>query len=556
MPITRHTVTAQINSHESPATEIVFLTGKEPETVKLSQFLDEARGCAAYLQARGIQPGDRVALLSPTTRTLASAIAGTWLAGATVIVLPLPMRLGSIDTFVEATRNRIHAADLEFLAVSDEFGAYLDTQSDLQPRPVSLQDLLTGDDSQYVEPDVSPEDMVVLQFTSGSTGDPKGVTVTHAAMIANLAGAHLAAKVTAADRLMSWLPLYHDMGLIGLFGSALMYPLDLVLGAPQDFLARPRDWLKAMSDYRVTVCAAPNSAYALAARMLEKSPGEFDLSHWRIALNGAEPVDPDTVDAFVNAGASCGLAPTAPFPAYGLAEATIAATFPEPETGMQVHCVDRRTLEEEGRAVPGDTLRLALLGKPVPSVELRVVDTRGTPVEECIVGEVQLRGPAITQGYFNDPAQTSDVFDGEWFKTGDLGYLVDGQLVICGRIKDIIIVSGRNCYPQDIERAAERVDGVRPGNVVAFGIPGPRGRESLVVVAETKRSPQEAPQLAKNVATHVREWSGIPVRDVVLIPPGTLPKTSSGKVQRRLCKAKYTAGELDAIASMSGEMAS
>lgn len=555
MPITESTITRQINSLDNPTTTITFLTGEEPETVKLAEFLDEAKCCAADLQARGVGPGDRVALLSPTSRPLATAIAATWMAGATVIVLPLPMRLGSIQAFVEATAHRIRAADLKLLSISSDFDGYLEPEPG-DPVPVPLPELLTGDATAYVEPQVSPSDMVVLQFTSGSTGDPKGVTVTHAAMVANLAGAHEAARISDADRLMSWLPLYHDMGLIGLFGTSILFPVDLVLGAPQDFLARPRDWLRAMSDYQVTACAAPNSAYALAARMLERAPGEFDLSHWRIALNGAEPVDPDTVDAFVKAGAASGLSPSAPFPAYGLAEATIAGAFPEPGTGMQVHCVDRQTLEEKGRAVPGDNLRLARLGRPVPSVELRIIDDLGNPVSESIVGEVQLKGPAITTGYFRDPEATAEAFDGEWFKTGDLGYLVEGDLVICGRMKDVIIVAGRNCYPQDIEHAAERVEGVRPGNVVAFGVPGARGRESLVVVAETKKPPQEAPEVAKNVATHVREWSGIPVKDVVLIVPGTLPKTSSGKVQRRLCKALYGAGELKVVTSLGDEIAS
>lgn len=554
MPITESTVTRQVNSVRDSTNTITFLTGPEPETVKLADFLEEARACASEFQARGVGPGDRVALLSPTSHDLTVAITATWLAGATVIVLPLPMRLGSLESFIEATVHRIRVADLKLLAISREFISYLELEPG-DPQPLTLPELMGGDAGKYVEPDVSPDELCVLQFTSGSTGDPKGVTVTHRSMIANLAGAHEAAKITRADKLMSWLPLYHDMGLIGLFGTSILYPTDLILGAPQDFLARPRDWLRAMSDYEVTCCAAPNSAYALAARMLERSPGEFDLSHWRIALNGAEPVDPDTVDAFVKAGASCGLSPMAPFPAYGLAEATIAGTFPEPGTGMRTHSLDRRALEEEGKAVPGDDFRLAILGRPVQSIEIRVVDDRGCVVDDCIVGEVQLRGPAITEGYFRDPVATADAFDGEWFKTGDLGYLIDGELVICGRIKDVIIVSGRNCYPQDIERAAERIQGVRPGNVVAFGVPKAHGRESLVVVAETKNA-QDAPDIARKVATHVREWSGIPVKDVVMIAPGTLPKTSSGKVQRRLCKAQYAAGELKAISSLGNEIAS
>lgn len=542
------TVPAQLNSLKAPTTTMTFLAGGEAEQIPYAQFLDEARAVAARIGARGIGPGDRVAILSPTSRALATTIAGTWLSGAAVIVLPLPMRLGSIEAFIEATRHRIRAADLALLLVSDDLAPYVELEEG-DSEPVPLSSILEGDAPEYVEPDVSPDDIAILQFTSGSTGSPRGVTVTQGALLANLAGVIKACRITSADSIMSWLPLYHDMGLIGTFAVTLFMPIDLILGAPQDFLSRPRDWLRAMSDYHVTGCAAPNSAYSLAAKMLSRSDNDFDLSAWRVALNGAEPIDPDTVEAFVKAGAPSGLKATTPYPAYGLAEATIAVTFPEPEIGMVVDELDRETLETKGLAVPGSDLRLVRLGKPVDSIILRIVDTDGNEVPERVVGEIQLSGPAVTKGYFRDPEATAEAFEGEWFRTGDLGYLNEGELVVCGRLKDIIIVGGRNCYPQDIERVAEKVEGVRPGNVVAFGVEGARGRETIVVAAETKLPAEETPAVAKEVASKVREWVGIPVHDVVLIVPGTLPKTSSGKVQRSLTKDRYMAGELAVITS-------
>ncbi len=544
------TVTERINCADFTGKRIVFLSRSGHEEMAFEKFVDAARASAARMQARGVGPGAKVAILGPTSKELVQAIAGTWLAGATVVVMPLPMRLGSLEAFVEATRRRIQAVDPALLLVSDELQDTVPRQPG-DPRPVSLGEMTSGPAPHYSQPEVTPEMMAVLQFTSGSTGEPRGVIVTHRMICSNLDGAAEAAKLQPDDRLMSWLPLYHDMGLIGLYCSSLIFGIDIVVGAPQDFLLRPREWLEAMSKFKATISAAPNSAYALAARILERSGGDFDLTRWRIALNGAEPVDPATVDAFVAAGAKAHLSPGAPFCAYGLAEATIAATFPEPGTGMTTDLVSPDLLEQEGLARPprkGETSRrLAKLGRPVPSIELRVVDEKGQQVPERVVGEVELRGPAITPGYFNDPEATREAFDGEWFRTGDYGYLAEGELVICGRKKDVIIVAGRNIYPQDIERLVEHVPGVRPGNTVAFPLRSREGRESFVVVAETKQQPQ-ASQIAAQASRSVREFFGMAPAHVVVVPPGSIPKTSSGKLQRSLTKSLFVEGRLPELA--------
>jgi fatty-acyl-CoA synthase len=320
---------------------------------------------------------------------------------------------------------------------------------------------------------------------------------------------------------------------------------DLVLAAPQDFLAAPGDWMRLMSEYRGTVTCGPNFSYALAARAMRRMSG-LDLSPWRLALNGAEPIDPDSVDAFSEVGAAHGLDPKSAFCVYGMAEATLAISFPEPGRGMAVDTVDRHALELERYAAPATgngARRLALLGRPLSGLEVRVCDPEtGTGLREREVGELELRGASVTPGYFERDDITAATFRDGWLRTGDLGYLVDGEVVVCGRIKDVIIVGGRNVYPEEIERAAADVDGVRAGNVVAFGVEGRRGREGIVVVAETKTD--DPTLLRDQVHTRVSDAVGIPPRDVILVRAGTLPKTSSGKLQRHLARTHYLDDQL------------
>jgi fatty-acyl-CoA synthase len=300
-----------------------------------------------------------------------------------------------------------------------------------------------------------------------------------------------------------------------------------------------------MSEFGGTVSAGPNFSYALAARALRRLP-DLDLSRWRMALSGAEPVDPATVQAFCEAGARHRLDPLAVYPCFGMAEVAIAGTFPEPMTGLRLDTVDRAALEVEHRAVPAagaGSRSLAILGRAVPGLELRVCDPfSGVPLEDRRAGELEIRGTSVTPGYYNHPEATAAAFHDGWLRTGDLAYLVDGELVMCGRIKDMIIVAGRNVFPEDVERAVADVDGVRAGNVVAFGVEGNRGREKVVVVAETKAD--DLSPVRDAVARRVKEAVGLPAGDVVLVTPGTLPKTSSGKLQRSLARRRYLSADL------------
>jgi fatty-acyl-CoA synthase len=548
------TLAARIEAAATGARAITFVTGGEPDRVPWARLHEDAVAMATGLQARGVGPSDHVAILGGTSRPLVTAIQATWLAGATAVVLPLPMRLGSLEEFVSATVQRVRSADAVVVLVDPDLAPFLEGQP--APAPIVLFGDLTAGAGRaragaFERPADDPSSLAILQFTSGSTADPKGVMLPHHTVCANLDAIVEATSFDPDDDvLVSWLPLYHDMGLVGILATAMTTGCDLALGAPQDFLASPGRWMEWISTYGGTATAGPNFSYVLATRALRRQQG-LDLSRLRIALNGAEPVDPATVEAFCAAGAPHGLRPGAAFPAFGMAEVAIAGTFPTPMSGLRVDAVDRRVLESESYAAPAPmghpgTRALPLLGRPVPGLEIRVVDpVDGTVRHEREVGELEIRGTSVTPGYYQRPDATAESFRGEWLRTGDLAYLVGGELVVCGRIKDVIIVGGRNVFPEDVERAVAGIDGVRAGNVIAFGVDSRQGKQSIVVVAESKADDHVL--VRKHVAERVREAVGLPAKDVVLVAPGTLPKTSSGKLQRSLCRQRYLGAGLQPV---------
>jgi len=536
---------------ERSGATVTFINGPERVTVPWAQLHEEASAVAATLQARGIAPGDHVAILGPTSRGLVTTIQGCWLAGAASMVLPLPMRMGSIQEFVDSTRSRIRHGDAKLLLIDDQLAPFYEA-TDGDPPMASLSSVQPAPGNppasalQLPAPD--PERLVILQYTSGSTSEPKGVMIPDRVLGANLDALTQAAQMDVeTDVMVSWLPLYHDMGLVGMLTTSMAFGLDLVQAAPQDFLAHPGHWLEWISTYRGTATAGPNFAWVLAARALRRMEG-LDLSSLRIALNGAEPIDPDAVEAFTAAAAPFGFRPGAVFCAFGMAEVGIAGTFPEPLRGLRCDAVDRVVLEEKRVAEPADprldgTRRLPMLGQPVPGLEVRIVEpSTGEALSERQVGELVIRGTSVTPGYYKRPDATAELLRDGWLHTGDLGYLLDGELVLCGRIKDVIIVGGRNVFPEDIERAVGTVDGVRAGNVIAFGVDGYKGKESVVVVAETRGGDDAV--LLRAIHERVLQAVGLPAREVMLVQPGSLPKTSSGKLQRALCKERYLNEEL------------
>ena len=546
MPVAPIPLIARLERAADQEHGATFISKDARVQVPWAQLHDDARVVAAGLQAREINPGDHVAILGPTSRPLVTAIQACWLAGACAVVLPLPMRMGSIEEFVEQTRTRIRNADTALLLIDPDLAPFYEPVEG-DPPAVLLGDLMPGkgrpspDAYDRVSDDL--DRLAILQFTSGSTSEPKGVMLPQRVLCSNLDAIIEATSLDVdVDVLVSWLPLYHDMGLVGCMTTPMTTGAGLVLASPQDFLAHPGAWMEWISTYRGTATAGPNFSWVLATRALKRMSG-LDLSSMRIALNGAEPIDPDAVEAFVAAAAPHGFRPGAEFCAFGMAEVAIAGTFPPPMRGMVCDTVDRRMLESEHVAKPVDAgdegaRRLPLLGKPVPGLEIRICDQKtGAVLGEREVGELEISGSSVTPGYYKRPDATAELFRDGWLRTGDLAYILDDELVLCGRIKDVIIIGGRNLFPEDIERAIGTMDGVRAGNVVAFGVEGYKGKESVVVVAETRADDLEA--VRKAVHQRVLEVAGVPPRDVMLVVAGTMPKTSSGKLQRSLCKQRY-----------------
>jgi fatty-acyl-CoA synthase len=523
------------------------------------QIHDEARVVGAALQARGLVPGDHVAILGPTSRQLITIIQGCWLAGVASMVLPLPMRMGSLDAFIESTRGRIRDGDAKLILIDELLAAFYEPT--IGDPPIELMAaLLPGSSSapsgeQLEIPAHDPERLVILQYTSGSTSEPKGVMIPDRVLAANIDAACAAAEFGEDEVMVSWLPLYHDMGLVGFLSIPMTNGCQLIQAAPQDFLAKPGSWMQWISDWGGTATAGPNFSWVLATRALGRMSG-LDLSTLTLALNGAEPIDPKAVEAFVLAAAPFGFKPGSVFPAFGMAEVAIAGVFPPRHRGMLCDSVDRIVLERDRIAKPLDAgdaeeelfvRRIPRLGKPVPGLEMRIVDPATyDELPERHVGELLLRGTSVTPGYYKRPDATAALFRrGGWLCTGDLAYIVEGELVLCGRIKDVIIVGGRNVFPEDIERACGTLDGVRAGNVIAFGVEGYKSKESVVVVAEVRT---DDPRRVREALHHrTLDVCGLPPRDVMLVKPGTLPKTSSGKLQRAKCRDLYLEESLELI---------
>jgi fatty-acyl-CoA synthase len=518
--------------------------------VSWAEIHHDARVVAAALQARGLVPGDHVAILGPTSRSLITIIQGCWLAGCASMVLPLPMRMGSLDAFIDSTRARIRHGDAKLVLIDPllaDFYAAAAGDPPIEPMPSVLPGAPGQVSGERLEiPAYDPERLIILQYTSGSTSEPKGVMIPDRVLTANIDACCEAAELTLAEVMVSWLPLYHDMGLVGFLSIPMTRGVQLVQAAPQDFLAKPGHWMQWISDWGGTATAGPNFSWVLATRALKRAEG-LDLSSLTLALSGAEPVDPAAVEAFVAAAEPFGFRAGSVFPAFGMAEVAIGGAFPVRGAGLVTDSVDRVVLERDRIAKPLavadadeelDVRRLPLLGTAVPGLEMKVVDPETyAELPERHVGELLLRGTSVTPGYYKRPDATAALFRDGWLCTGDLAYLLDGQLVLCGRIKDIIIVGGRNVFPEDIERACGTLDGVRAGNVIAFGVDGYKGKETVVVVAEVRGDDHDTIRHAIHHRT--LEVCGLPPRDVMLVKAGTLPKTSSGKLQRAKCRELY-----------------
>ncbi|MGU3432020.1 fatty acyl-AMP ligase [Actinomycetes bacterium M1A6_2h] len=498
-----------------------------------------ARKMAGGLAETGVGHGDAIGILAGQPVDIAPACQAAWMRGASVTMLHQPTPRTDLGVWASDTETVIGMIDCKAVILGAPFDVAAPILEERGITVLKIEDLRRGPDTDPL--DTSESDIALQQLTSGSTGSPKAVRITHENFYTNAYAMIDRIKFSLDDDVMvSWLPLFHDMGMVGFLSVPMQVGAEVVSITPLDFLRSPLLWAQLIDKYRGTVTAAPNFAYSLLARRLSQVPAEteLDLSSLRYAWNGAEPVDPDTMIALADAGARFGLEPSALAPVYGMAETTLAVSIPDPDQGQVLDIVDADLLEAMGRAVPatkGNVRRLATLGKMVPNLEGRVVDAEGQVLPSRGVGVIEVRGKAVTPGYVtvDGPLPTQDS-DG-WLNTGDVGYFTEeGLVVVCGRVKDVIIMGGRNIYPTDIERAVGTVAGVRPGNAVAIRLDAGQKRESFAVAVETNdiSDPEVVKRIEHDIVHAVVSEVGVRPRTVAVLGPGTLPKTSSGKLRR------------------------
>ena len=535
----------------------VELCGSDGESVQVTfaALVERAERIAAGLVNRGLEPGQSAALMLPTGVDYLATFLGVQMAGAIPVPIYPPARPSQLEDHVSRHAGILANATARVLVT---FGPAIGVSRLLTarvPRLDSVVDVagLGGDERLRDRPALDESSTAFLQYTSGSTGNPKGVVLSHGDVLASLRAMAAALGATPRDVFVSWLPLYHDMGLIGGWMGSLYYGFPLVLMSPLDFLARPARWLEAIHRYRGTLSGGPNFAYELCVRRVETDRIEgVDLSSWRIAFNGAEPVNPDTMARFTEKFAPYGFADNAMTPVYGLAEATLGVAFTPVGRGPRVETVDADAIARRAQAMPvsggapADVRRFVSCGPPIPGFEVRIVDERGTELRERAEGAIEFRGPSTTAGYYRNPAASRALFDGDWLRSGDRGYIAGGELCVTGRDKDLIVRAGRNLYPYDLEAAVGEVDGVRKGCVAVFASSDAgAGTERLVVVAETREGdPGRRSEIVDAITRTAAALLGGGPDEIVLAPPHSVLKTSSGKIRRTAVRELFESGAL------------
>jgi fatty-acyl-CoA synthase len=530
-----------------------FVGAKGPGQDLFLSF-DGVRGAsqkrAAHFLREGLRRGDRIALVVPEGEHFIPAFLGALWMGAVPVPLYPPLSLGKLDSFMDALVTILNVAKPKALVTTERVAKILWSAVGRIP---SLEKVIIAEELQREPEGALPEaekfaddDLAFLQFTSGSTALPKGVMVTHGSLAANChaivpGSLHADPKTDVA---VSWLPLYHDMGLIGCVLAPVAYGIPCVYIATLSFIKNATIWLETIHNYKGTLSFAPNFAYALVTkRARPEQLARWDLSRMRVFGCGAEPINPVTMRAFADKFAAAGLKPEALLPCYGMAEATLAMAFIRVDEPLRTDRIDPARYHEDKKAAPasGEGLEIVNCGHAMPGHEISIQDEDGRMLPERSVGEICFKGPSVAKGYWENPEATREAGFGGWLRTGDLGYLADGEVYISGRLKDILIINGRNYYPQRIEWLIDELPGVRKGSAVVFTRPG-LSSEEIVVAAETRE--QDQATLKAAIASRISEEFQLSVADVALVPPGSLPKTSSGKLQRRKTRDQYLAGKL------------
>lgn len=528
--------------------------GNAVEEISYAALAEGATAIAAGLQQNDLQPGQSVAIMLPTCRDYLFSFYAVLFAGGIPVPIYPPVRSSQLEDHLRrqaSILNNALSTMLITVPAAKQVARLLKAQVPSLRRVVT-PDELAGTGAVLSRLPVLPEDVALLQYTSGSTGSPKGVVLTHAKLLANIRAMGKAIKIDSSDIFVSWLPLYHDMGLIGAWLGSLYYACPLVLMSPLAFLMRPHRWLWAVHNHHATLTAAPNFAYELC---ISKTPDKYidglDLGSLRMAFNGAEPVSPLTIRRFAERFSQYGFRREAMAPVYGLAECAVGLAFPPPGRVPVIDRIQRDSFEATEMAVSADetdtrTLEFVASGQPLPGYQIRIVDASGHELAERQAGRLQFRGPSATSGYFRNPDATHKLFDGEWLESGDLAYMAGGDVYITSRSKDIIIRAGRNICPYDVEEAVGNISGIRKGCVAIFGCQEEEsGTERIVVLAESRETEatrrEQLRTLVNDVAT---DMLGTPPDDVVLAPPHTVLKTSSGKIRRAGCREKYMQGQI------------
>lgn len=529
--------------------------GERTEPITYADLLAAAHRIAGGLVSRGLKPQQAVALMLPTGRDYLATFFGILVAGGIPVPIYPPARLAQIEDHLRRHARLLDNARAVFIVTVPQAKG---VAAQLAARVPSLAEIVTP---QEIDAEAlpllyraRPDDIAFLQYTSGSTGDPKGVVLTHANLLANLRAMGSAFRVTSEDVFVSWLPLYHDMGLIGAWLGSLYFAMPLVLMSPLAFLARPARWLQAISRHRGTLTAAPNFAYELCAKKLDGAElAGLDLRSLRLALNGAEPVSPATLEAFIERFVPHGLQPEAITPVYGLAECSVGLAFPPLGRGPRIDAIDREALVRGARAVPvdeggADVVRVPACGRALPGHAIRIVDAAGDELPDRRVGRLEFRGPSATRGYHRNPEATARLFRDGWLDSGDYAYMVEGEVYLTGRVKDLIIRGGRNLYPYELEEAVGAIPGIRKGCVAVFASTDPaNATERLVVMAETREQGEAAREdLRRKINEAALDVIGMPADEVVLAPPHGVLKTSSGKIRRTASREAFERGQAGA----------
>ena len=526
--------------------------GKLVRVYPYSELRHDALAAARRLIAHGIQPGDRIALVAETGPEFAALFCGAVYAGAWPVPLPLPTSFGGKDNYIDQLSVQLQSSDPKVLFYPAELAEMAGAAAERQGcEGIIWEDFAQNPAAECALPQSKPDDICYLQYSSGSTRFPHGVAVTHASLLNNLGGHAHGMKFQQSDRCISWLPWYHDMGLVGCFLSMISNQVSADFLKTEDFARRPLAWLDLISRNAGTSCSySPTFGYDICARRISSQShvaDRFDLSRWRIAGNGADMIRPDVMQGFVNAFAEAGFKASAFLPSYGLAEATLAVTIMPPGEGIRVELVEEERLSGAPRDLsrPARYRAIVNCGKAMRDMALEIRGEHGHALPDHHIGKVWCKGPSVMHSYFRDPEATAACLVDGWLDTGDMGYMVDGYLFIVGRAKDMIIINGKNHWPQDIEWAVEQLPGFHQGDIAAFSVEAENGEEVPAVLVHCRVSdPAERRKLHDQIRDKVRSITGMNCV-VELVPPRTLPRTSSGKLSRAKAKTLYLSGEIE-----------